>query len=169
MRKNITGFFFIVTVFLLSIYLVLNVHFPYCISIVKKTGSMYEQHKVANDTGSISAALSKKKDDISRIDSLLQFQILRESEVKTGIVEALYLFADSARLKASKVEIGEKLSINNRYETSVSINGTGSYSSIGKFIENIENYPKSTRVRQVVLKSDGKKDIEAIVDFILME
>ena len=67
------------------------------------------------------------------------------------------------------MEVGEKLTLNNRYETSISISGTGSYCSVGKFIESIENYPKSTRVRQLVLKGTGKKDIESQVDFILME
>ncbi len=169
MKNYINGFSFIAFVFVLSIYMVLNIHIPYCTDITKKIKSISEQYRVAQDTGSISKELTKKKHDIARIDSLLQLQMLRESEVKNGFIEALYLFADSAQLKTSKVEVGEKLSINNRNETSISINGTGSYLSIGKFIENIENYPKSTRVRQVVLKSSGKKDIDALVDFVLME
>lgn len=149
--------------------MVLKVHIPYFTSTAEKIKNSSEQCRVAKDTGSISDELTRKKSDIARIDSLLQLQILRESEVKTGIIEALYQFADSSRLRASKVEVGEKLTLNNRQETSVSINGTGSFSSIGKFIESIENYPKSTRVRQLVLKGTGKKDIESQVDFILME
>ncbi len=169
MNKYLTGFFFVFAVFFLSIYMVLKVHIPYFIILTEKIKITSEQYRVAKDTVSISNELARKKNDIARIDSLLHFQILRESEVKSGIIEALYQFADSSRLKASKVEVGEKLTLNNRHETSISINGTGSYSSIGKFIEHIENYPKSTRVRQLVLKGNGKNDIEALVDFVLME
>jgi Tfp pilus assembly protein PilO len=169
MKKYLNGFLFVFTVLFFSIYMVLKVHIPYFTSTAEKIKNSSEQCRVAKDTGSISDELTRKKSDIARIDSLLQLQILRESEVKTGIIEALYQFADSSRLRASKVEVGEKLTLNNRQETSVSINGTGSFSSIGKFIESIENYPKSTRVRQLVLKGTGKKDIESQVDFILME
>lgn len=169
MKNILNGFLFVFTVLFFSIYMVLKVHIPYFTSTAEKIKTSSEQCRVAKDTGSISDELARKKNDIARIDSLLQLQILREAEVKSGIIEALYLFADSSRLKASKVEVGEKLTLNNRNETSISINGTGSYYSIGKFIENMENYPKSTRVRQLVLKSTGKKDIEALVDFVLME
>lgn len=149
--------------------MVINIHFPYCISVAEKVKGIFEQHRVAEDTVSITTELSKKKHDIRRLDSLLQIQIQRESEVKNGIVEALYIFSDSARLKTAKVEVGARVAANNRHETSISVSGTGSYSSIGKFVENIENYQKSTRVRQLVLNGTPKKDIEALVDFVLME
>jgi len=169
MKKYLTGFFFIFAVFFLCIYVILKVHIPYFFVITEKIKNSSEQYRVAKDTVSILNELAGKKNDIARIDSLLQLQILRESEIKSGIIEALYQFADSSRLKTSKVEVGEKLTLNKRHETSISINGSGTYASIGKFIENIENYPKSTRVRQLVLKGTGKKDIEVSVDFLLME
>jgi hypothetical protein len=40
---------------------------------------------------------------------------------------------------------------------------------MGSFVELIENYPRSTRIRQIVLKGIEKKNIEGFVDFVLME
>jgi hypothetical protein len=64
------------------------------------------------------------------------------------------------------VEVGEKIAVRNRHETGTGIYGTGSYTSAGKYIEQIENYPKSTRVRQVVIKGTEKNDVNLFVDFV---
>lgn len=170
MIKKVTGFSLLLLVLILSIYAALNYQLPYFKIVLNKAKAVYEQYRVTQDTVSMAVELKEVKYEIRRIDSLLQFQIHRESEVKSSLVEALYIFADSNGLKTSKVEVGERLAVDNRYETSISINGTADrYSSFGKFIESIENYPRSTRIRQIVLKSSLNKGIEGFIDFVFME
>lgn len=169
MKRTMAGFFTIVLILALCSYIIMQFYMPYFKCVVKKTESVYKQYKAAQDTLTLTAKLKKMRSDIDKIDSILRYQTDRESEVKNNITDALYQFADSSSLKTSKVEIGEKAVVGRRNETSISVSATGDYSSFGRFIESIENYPKSTRIRQVVLKKSDKKEIEGIVDFIYME
>ena len=100
---------------------------------------------------------------------MLQYQATRKKGSQGSLVEVLYSFADSAKLKTSKVEIGERLSILNHTEIPVNVRGAGPYGSVGKFVECIENAQQSTRMRQIVLKSEGKDEVDAYLDFVLME
>jgi|AGTN01.2.fsa_nt_gi hypothetical protein len=102
MKKTIGGFFAVSVVFIMSVYILVNYHLPYCGKIIGKVSGVCEQYRVARDTGSIHLELHKKKHEIVRIDSLLQLQRSRESAVKKGLIDALYVFADSAKTQSIK-------------------------------------------------------------------
>ena len=169
MKKSIYSFFPVFILLIAGGYLISFVHVPYFSAVYNKILNVHEQYTVSKNSRNIELEMKKVQNDIQIIDSLIQIQINRESEIKTGIVEALYTFADSSHLKTSKVEIGEKLNVNGRKETGISVSGTGNFTSIGRFVEKIENYPRSTRIRQLVLKGTEKKSIDGFLDFVLME
>jgi Tfp pilus assembly protein PilO len=169
MKKTFPNISIIILIFVAGIYLISSVHIPYCTNLHKKILNVYEQYTVSKNSQNIDKELEKVKQDIHVVDSLISVQISREREIKTGIVEALYTFADSSYLKPVKVEIGEKMLAGSRLETAISVSGTGNYASMGRFVELIENYPRSTRIRQIVLNGTEKKTVEGFIDFILME
>jgi Tfp pilus assembly protein PilO len=169
MKRSFYSFLIIGILFAAGAYVITSVHIPLFTSVYKKVQNVHEQYKVSRNSQNMVTELNRIQNEIHVIDSLIQIQISRESEIKTGIVEALYIFADSSQMKPSKVEIGEKVAAGSRNETGISVSGTGTYAAMGRFVESIENYPRSTRIRQIVLKSTEKKSIEGFVDFVLME
>jgi len=169
MIKMLYSFTIIAILLITGSFLVSSIHLPYFLKIYRKSMETCEQYKVSKNSQKTEIEMEKVVYEIKITDSLIQIQNNRESEIKTSIVEALYLYADSANVKTSKVEIGENLYVEGRHETGISVSGTGNYASMGKFVQLIESYPKSTRVRQIVLKCSEVKNIDGFIDFVLIE
>ena len=105
--------------------------------------------------------------DIQKLEQLLNLNSV-SSRKGPSVVDGLYTFAKESQFSLLKVETGESLLIEKYHETSVTIKGKGSYESIGKLIERIENSPQSTRIRQLVLNNASGSEIETQIEFVII-
>ena len=80
----------------------------------------------------------------------------------------LYERADSIGIRGTKVSIGEKITVKDRNETAVTVRGTGSYLTIGRFCEAVENLPAPVRIRQVTASKSLAEPIDVVIDFVVL-
>ena len=153
----------------LCIVTVFFIHIPFGKTVYKKAKELHYQYQIKKDAVNFPIKMSRIKNEISILDSLFKTKLNIQDSIKGNFAEMIYLMADSAGFKTSKVEIGEKLPVLNYQETSVCIRGMGSYTETGKLVESIENSNKSTRIREIVLREGEKKGLEAFVEFVIVE
>ncbi|MBD3314530.1 MAG: hypothetical protein GF344_01975 [Chitinivibrionales bacterium] len=124
---------------------------------------------VATRAETLPRELATLQDEAKRIDSLLASFENQKAFREAQVVEKVYTLADSANCNVSKVEIGEPISVGDVVEIPIMLNGLGSYESIGKLIDGVENCEYATRVRQALLNKNGKDEGTLYLDFVVME
>lgn len=103
------------------------------------------------------------------LDSLLASVDNRKPFDEAQVVEEVYTLADSAGCGVSKVEIGEPIRVSSAVEIPITLNAKGSYESIGKLTDGVENSGYATRVRQMLLNKSGEDEGSLYLDFVVME
>ncbi len=115
------------------------------------------------------AVLTRRSDAVEEIlgtgESLKEFN-------ETEVVEGVYALADSQDCTVGKVLSGDAVVTENWIEHPLVFEGAGSYESLCRFVDGIENAEYSSRVRQLMITSDkeGKHDGgELFLDFVVLE
>jgi Tfp pilus assembly protein PilO len=145
------------------------VHIPITVAIVKESVSVFNNQKAIRHALEYSEQLVKIQKDIVILDSLLGSLKARKQSEHKNIVESLYMYADSAGLKTSKVEIGEPIQVEQHHEVAVTVKGRGPYESIGKFVETIENAHQQVRIRDMVINGAEERILAASIEFVIIE
>ena len=151
------------------IAIVYTVHVQLTVNAIRIISEVLYNQKVLNHATEYYGQIINIKKDINSLDSLFLILEQRNNSDQKKIVEALYSYADSAGLKTSKIEIGTPLQIENRKEVSVAVSGEGSYQSIGKFTELIENASQPVCVRNMVIKGAEQRVLKVSMDFVVIE
>lgn len=147
---------------------ILSVHGPYTQRLVKEGMRLRDFWKFKQNEHSFLVRKAKLQQDIQLIDSLIKIQEHKNWSDDKSVLSALYQYADTAELKTSKVQIGERIKKNDHFETAVMVRGVGGYSSIGHFCEAVENMPVSIRMRNITLSSADRGKIEVVFDFVVL-
>lgn len=159
----------VVIIIAVLIAIVYSVHVQLTVAAVKKTSEVLYNQKLLSHASEYSGQIKSIKKDINSLDSLLLTLKNRNNNDQKNIVEALYSYADSTGLKTSKIEIGTPLQVENHKEVSVAITGEGSYQSIGKFTELIENASQPVCIRNMVIKGAEERVLKVSMDFVVIE
>lgn len=115
------------------------------------------------------AALTRRA---NAVEEILHTGESRKEFSETEVVEGVYALADSAGCTVGKVLSGDAVVTENWIEHPLVFEGTGSYESVCRFVDGIENAEYSSRVRQLMITSDeeGKHDGgELFLDFVVLE
>ena len=115
------------------------------------------------------AALTGRAD---KVEKLLSTGESRKEFNETDVVEGVYALADSAGCTVGKVLSGDVVVTENWIEHPLVFEGTGSYESLCRFVDGVENAEYSSRVRQLMMThdSEGEKDRgELFLDFVVLE
>lgn len=155
-------------VILAVIMCIVKVHVPYADRLVRGGKELWEFCGFKQREASFVDQKKKVDRDIRLLDSLIEIQEHKTITDEKVIMGAFYQYADTAGLRTSKVEIGERMKINDHFETAVTVRGNGTYASIGRFCEAIENMPVPIRVRQISAGSPADGTIDAIIDFVVL-
>ncbi len=151
------------------IAIVYTVHAQLTVDAIRKISQVLYNQKVLSHASEYSGQIKSIKKDIKSLDSLVLIIEKRNNSDQKNFVEALYSYADSAGIKTSKIEIGAPLQVENRKEISVAVSGEGSYQSIGKFTELIENASQPVCVRNMVIKGAEESVLKVSMDFVVIE
>jgi hypothetical protein len=117
-------------------------------------------------------SIIQQKIDVYKLHTTKLSQLINafdSSSQRTGsIIDQLYEYAGNAKFTLLKVETGEPVILERIAETPYIIQGKGSYSSIGSFIQQIENSKQSTRVRQIVMNNAENGQLETLIEFVVI-
>jgi Tfp pilus assembly protein PilO len=159
----------IATVIIIAMILcIVSIHGPYTHRLVNEGMRLREYWEFKQNEHSFLKRKTKIQQDIQLIDSLIKIQEHKNWSDDKSVLSALYQYADTAELKTSKVQIGERIKKNDHFETAVMVRGVGGYSSIGHFCEAIENMSVPIRIRNITLGSADGGKIEAVFDFVVL-
>jgi hypothetical protein len=146
------------------------VFIPIAGAAVNEGKNLYLNYVKKRDAAAFPIRLQQVKAGNARIDSVLQTLQQRHEYRDRSFIDALYSYADTCGFAAGKVEAGIPQPVGNHRETAISIEGTGSYRATGSFMEQIENSPHSTRVRQLIIREpDGRGEPEVFIEVVLFE
>lgn len=147
---------------------IVQVEIPYAGKLARQGSGLYGFWALKERTA---AAIKEKKDiqhEVRQLDSLIKIYESRVKADEGAAAAMLYERADTAKIKNTKVTIGEKVAEKEYDETSVTVRGSGSYTAIGQFTAALENLPTPVRVRQVTATAAKGGEIDAIIDFVLL-
>lgn len=145
-----------------------NVYVPYSKRLFRRGEAMWVFLEFKGQATGIAERKKRVERDMRLLDSL--FSVYDQGTRINGksVMGDLYRFAETAGLQASKVEIGERMRIGDHYETTVTVRGTGTYVSVGRFCEAIENMPAPARIRQVSIGAEQGGTLGAVIDFAVL-
>jgi|GEM_PF-1469469 len=145
------------------------VHTPLAVTILQKCVTLHKNNQVIKHADDFDGQIQTLNNENRVLDSLLIEYRKRCEREKTSIVEALYTCADSAGIKASKVEIGEPKQVDNHNEVAIAVHGTGAYDAIGKFVAMLENARQPVRISSMVIDSENERLVNMSIDFVIVE
>ncbi|NLD93271.1 MAG: type 4a pilus biogenesis protein PilO [Fibrobacter sp.] len=145
------------------------VHTPLTVDSVKKCMAMYNNAKLAKNSEYYDRETEKVTSDIQILDSVLTVIRNRQNADSKTVMEMLYTYADSAGLRASKVNIGDVIEKNHLRTMAIQIKGSGAYEAIGRFTEALENAVQSVRVRTMNISGENSGDLKVSIDFEVTE
>lgn len=151
------------------VLLTYTIYVPMTMLILKEVSSLIRNQSLARNAGTFPDKLKKINNEIDLLDSCVTTIKQQCKSDKANIVESLYSFTDSAGLKATKVEIGDPLLVDNHKEIPITIKGSGTYESIGKFTECIENAHEPVKIRQLIIKESDEKLLAVSIEFVIIE
>ena len=151
------------------IAIVYTVHVQLTVNAIRNISEVLYNQNVLSHATEYSGQIMNITKDINSLDSLSLMIEKRNNTDQKNFVEALYSYADSAGIKTSKIEIGAPLQVENHKEVSVAVSGEGSYQSIGKFTELIENASQPVCVRNMVIKGAEERVLKVSMDFVVIE
>lgn len=158
---------FLLFVFIASV--IYFVHTSLTKAIINEVTLLYENHNLIKNSMIFPNEKKRIRNEIALLDSCMNKLKKRSKSDKENIVEALYLYTDSAGLRTSKVEIGNPVLVDKYKEIPITLKGNGTYESAGKFTERIENYSESVRIQKMVMRGIDDKFLEMTIDFSVIE
>lgn len=160
---------FPVVILVISLAVCVIVIFPLSKVTWKEGNKMWEKYSQIDNQDEIPLKIADTKKKIEVLDKNINIVKNRAMHGETDAVASLYAFADTARLRASKIEIRDTLNVEGHREIPVTITGKGDYNSIGKFMEQIENMQLFTGIKKVDLKGLDNGMIEANLEFVIIK
>ncbi|MFW5775047.1 MAG: hypothetical protein ACOCW2_02050 [Chitinivibrionales bacterium] len=144
-----------------------------CIPFWHKQWAAYREIKrelaLANQAEQFPHRIRTMQADMAVLDSLLEVIEQKEPFTPANALDLVYTLADSFQCKTEKVQLEDPIPVAGGKEIPVTYYGQGSYHSIGRFVQGIENMHYATRIRQAVLKKQEDDRGELVLDFIIME
>jgi hypothetical protein len=171
-KQNIQIQWYYITLAILFIVLgcvFVYVHTPLTVDSIKKCMAMYSNAKLAKNSEYYDRESEKVTSDIQVLDSVLTIIRNRQNAGGKTVMEMLYMYADSAGLRASKVNIGDVIEKNHVRTTSIQIKGSGTYEAIGRFTQALENAEQSVRLRTMNISGEKGSDLTVSIDFEVTE
>ena len=150
------------------IALIACVHVPYAEKVLRSGNDLYGFWAIEKRTAELKSrkAVMQKKNKL--LDSLIKMNEHTMYTDEKSVAATLYEQADAAGMKTSKIEVGEKMAVEDRSETPVTVHGSGTYAEVGRFCEAIENLPAPVRIRLVSVAGTGRGTVRAFIDFVLL-
>lgn len=148
---------------------VVNLEVPLVKSGIHEGVTMYRHYSRKHDAQTWPKANAAMAKDIVLLDSLLLQMENRRKQTGGALVDELYTYAADAGFHTRKVEAGIPQRVGRYYETGLSIDGTGSYTAAGVFVEKIENSGQSTRIRQFTISRSDTGECEIFIDVAVRE
>ena len=162
---------FEMTAFILGAALILvtvSLLVPYSVRVITQGRSLYgfwnAEERIAEHTRTRTVLQRENR----LLDSLIALHEKNVYTDESSVAATLYERADSAGIKTSKIEIGERKSIEERFQTPVTVQGTGNWAALGAFCEAVENLPAPARIRLISAEGEGKGSIKLFLDFVLL-
>jgi hypothetical protein len=168
MKRFIRCEYFIMLALAIAAIIAATVHMPYVEKLVSEGRNLYGFWALQKRTAEIKAKKNTVQREIRLLDSLAAVYEKRMQGDEGAAAAMLYKQAEAAGLRTSRISIGDKLKVENRDETSVTVRGHGSYSSLGRFCEAVENLPAPVRIRQITASAAGSGRVDAVIDFALL-
>lgn len=153
---------------LLCVSILYTVLLPMGKSVFSDAVNFYNQAKLKENDESVEKTTAELEKQISYIDSMTGHVSRYDTLQSAAVVSDLYTLADSVKLNTSKIESGSVIPNTAFSEIPVVVRGQGEYTSMGKFVEGIENLKVPTRVRQITIKNDRGGEGELYLDFVIM-
>jgi Tfp pilus assembly protein PilO len=126
---------------------------------------LFNQYTRKNDALNWPSIKQEALREIYLLDSLLRNIDQKNTAAGRTLIDELYVYAENTGIQISRVEAGAPQNGSKMKESSLQIEGYGSYTAIGKMIEKIENSSQSTRIRNMSLTSaNNKGDIKLFID-----
>jgi hypothetical protein len=151
------------------ITLIACIHVPYTGKVIRSCKDLYGFWAIENRTMELKSRKAVMQQKNKLLDSLIKMREHTMYTDENSVAATLYEQADAAGMKTSKIEVGERMAVEDRSETPVTVHGFGTYAEVGRFCEAIENLPAPVRVRLVSaagLASRGT--VRAFIDFVLL-
>jgi len=167
MKKLFRFEIFAVVIILAMTVCIVKVHIPYAQRLVREGKELRVFWGFKQRETSIVDQKKKVERDIRLLDSLIKKQEHKVLIDDKTVLGALYQCTDTAGLRTSKVEIGERMKITDHFETDITVRGNGTYASVGRFCQAIENMPAPIRIRQISAGSASGGKVDAIIDFFI--
>ena len=124
--------------------------------------------KATGDAHGIPVRIRNLEKSAARLDSIIA-ELSDPQEIdQPSLVAVLYATADSLKMRTAKVETGIRTDAGQYVQAPVIVQATGSYGSVGRFVEGIENLSTPARIRQISLKAAGRDEVEMYMDFVLV-
>ncbi|MFW5775540.1 MAG: hypothetical protein ACOCW2_04545 [Chitinivibrionales bacterium] len=124
---------------------------------------------LAGQAGSFPHRIGRMRSGMTILDSLMTAVERKEPFTPSKALNLVYALADTSGCKTAKVQIDDPIAVEAGKEIPVTYTGEGTYRSIGRFMQGIENMHYATRIRQAVLRKTADDRGEVILDFIIME
>lgn len=168
MKRFVRCEYFIIFALAVAAIIAAAVHLPYAEKLVSEGRNLYGFWALQKRTAEVKAKKNAVQREIRLLDSLAAVYEKRMQGDEGAAAAMLYKQAEAAGLRTSRISIGDKLQVENRDETAVTVRGHGSYFSVGRFCEAVENLPAPVRIRQITASAAGGGRVDAVIDFALL-
>ncbi len=146
-----------------------RVHIPLGSAVVTESRELARHFEKKRDASSFPLLERRYREEIALLDSVIERIEQRDRTAGGMLVDELHGDADSAGFRVEKIEAGMPRQVGGFIETGHTIEGMGDYRAVGSFIERIENSDRSTRIRQVIVRSGERRDLSLFVDVVQRE
>lgn len=143
-------------------------YYPIAQEVLLEIGKVYKNYSFVSKADSIAQMAEAAHGKADYLDSLIKTIIDTQSVSEQAVPEVVYSLANSAGIKASKVEISNKSLGPKGSRIPVIIKADGPYAGCGKFIEGIENMKPAGRILDLNLKSEGNDRINMSINFAIL-
>jgi Tfp pilus assembly protein PilO len=141
---------------------------PIKYTLKENSGLLREINFYKNRT-MLPARLERITKEYNAIDSIIRLSEKQAPFNESDVLKKIYAAGDSSGLAIAKVQIGEPVALSQGKEIPVILNGSGSYTAMGKCISCLENAGYRIRIRQLTLKKEREDKGTLSCDFIIME
>jgi Tfp pilus assembly protein PilO len=150
------------------IVLLACVHVPYAEKVITSGRELWGFWAIEKRTVELKSKKASLQKQNKLLDSLIKIHEHTMYTDENSVAATLYKQADAAGMRTSKIEVGERLAVEDRFETPVTVHGSGTYAEVGSFCEAIENLPAPARIRLVSAENAGRGTVRAFIDFVLL-
>jgi Tfp pilus assembly protein PilO len=150
------------------IALIACVHVPYAEKVISSGKELWGFWAIEKRTAEMRTKKTSLQKQNKLLDSLLTMHEQTMYTDENSVAATLYQQADAVGMRTSKIEVGERMAVEDRFETPVTVHGCGTYAEVGRFCEAIENLPAPVRIRLVSASGMGRGTVRAFIDFVLL-